>query len=99
MLAVAIFILAPGESRSVLKSEKAAVMLGVLRRDPPLEHHPTRARHREQVVIPPRLRGVGGQGAVRAMVEDEVFYFRQEVHGFMRDSVPIDGEILAALFR
>jgi hypothetical protein len=57
----------------------------------------TRSRHCEQIPIPRGLRGVAGQRAVGAMIVDEVFYFREEVHGFMRGSVPIDGEIAARL--
>ena len=48
------------------------VQFGVQRRNPPLKHHPTRARHGEQVAVPRRLRGVGGHGTVGAVGVDEV---------------------------
>jgi asparagine synthase (glutamine-hydrolysing) len=38
--------------------------------------HPTRARHRQKVAIPRRLRRVGDQGAVRAVVRDELYQRR-----------------------
>ena len=55
------------------------VQLGFLRRDPPLKHHPTRTCHGEQVAVPGGLGGVAGQGAVRAMVVDEVLKVGEKV--------------------
>jgi hypothetical protein len=37
-----------------------------------LSNHATGAREGEEVPVPRRLRGVGGQGAVRAVVVDEL---------------------------
>jgi len=60
------------------------VQLGFLRRDPPLKHHPTRTCHGEQVAVPGGLGGVAGQGAVRAMVVDELLKVGEEVHWVLR---------------
>src|SRR2546427_201362 len=49
-------------------------------RHPPLKHHPTRARHGEQVAVPGGLGCVAGQRAVRAVVVDEVFKVGEEGH-------------------
>ena len=46
-----------------------------------LEHHATSARHREQIAVPGRLRGVASQGAMRAVVVDEVFQVGEEIPG------------------
>ena len=43
-----------------------------LRRDPTLEYDPTLAFHGEQVAIPSWCCGVVGQGAVGAVVVDEL---------------------------
>jgi hypothetical protein len=40
---------------------------------PPLKHDHKRARHGEWVAVPGCWTGVGGEGAVRAMIVDEVF--------------------------
>ncbi len=51
-------------------------------RHPPPKRDPTRTRHREQqVAIPRRLRGVGGQGAVGAVVGREPLEVGEQVHG------------------
>ena len=55
-----------------LKGQTQRIQLSIQGRDPPLKHHPTRARHREQVTVPRGLRGIGGQRAVRTMVVDEL---------------------------
>src|SRR5437899_7952231 len=47
---------------------------------PPLEHHVTWACHSEPIAIPRGRRGVSGQGAVRAVVVDEVLKVGEEVH-------------------
>jgi hypothetical protein len=60
------------EARLVQLGDFYKVSVGILRRHPPPKHYPTRARRREQVAIPRRLRGVGGQGAVGTMGVDEV---------------------------
>src|SRR6266849_6152224 len=49
-------------------------------RHPPLEHHPTRARHREQVAVPGRLGRVAGQRAMPAMITNELFNVDEESH-------------------
>jgi hypothetical protein len=59
----AAWLVQPGDSHKV--------SVRILGRDPPLKHHSTRARHGEQIAIPRRLRGVGGQGAVGVVVVDE----------------------------
>src|SRR5262249_4175136 len=41
------------------------------RRDPSFENHPTRARHRQQVAVPRRLRRVAGHPVVLAVLADE----------------------------
>jgi hypothetical protein len=87
------------EARLAQPGDSYKVGVSILGRDPPPKRHPAQAGHREQAAIPRRLRRVSGQVAVGATVVDEVFYFREEVHGFMRGSVPIEGEIAAALFR
>jgi hypothetical protein len=55
--------------------------LSVQGRHPPPKHHPTRTRHCEQIAIPRRLRGVGGQGAVETMVMGELFEVGEKVQG------------------
>ena len=60
------------------------VQLGIHRRDSPLKGDATRTRHREQIAIPRRLRGVGGQGAVGAVVGDELFKVGEEGHSTYR---------------
>jgi hypothetical protein len=56
------------------------IQLGILRRHPPLKRDPTRTRHREQIAIPRRLRGVGGQGAVGATIGNEFLQVGEEGH-------------------
>ena len=56
-------------------------------RNPPPKHHPTQTRHGEQVPIPRGLRGVGGQGAVRAVITDELLELGKQVH--LRHSLPL----------
>jgi len=51
---------------------------------PPPKHHSTRTRHREQVAIPRRVRVIGSQGAVRAMIVDEVLEVGEKVHWVTR---------------
>jgi hypothetical protein len=46
---------------------------------PPLKHHPTRARHGEQITVPGGLGRITGQGAVPTMIVDEVFKVGKEV--------------------
>jgi len=52
------------EARLVQLGDSYKVSVSILGRDPPLKHHPARARHREQIAIPPGLGGAAGQGAV-----------------------------------
>ncbi len=52
----------------------------LLRRAPPLKRHPTRTRHREQATVPRRLRGVGGQGVVGAVIGNEFLQVGEEGH-------------------
>jgi hypothetical protein len=73
---------ANSEARLVPPGDSYKVSVSILRRDPPLEHHPTRSRHREQVAIPRWSGGVGGQTAVGAMVVDEVFEVSEQDHPF-----------------
>jgi hypothetical protein len=73
------------EARLVLPGDSYKVSLSILWRDPPLKHHPTRARHRQQVAIPGGLGRITGQRAVRAMVSDEVFKVGKEVSFGSRD--------------
>jgi len=47
---------------------------------PPLKHHPARARHGEQVAVPGGFRRVARQGAVGAVVVDELFKVSEEAH-------------------
>jgi hypothetical protein len=47
-------------------------VLGVPRRDPPVEHDAARAGDRESVAVPRWLRRVSGQRTVQAVVLDEV---------------------------
>ena len=49
-------------------------------RHPPLKHHPARARDGEQVAVPGGLGCVAGQGAVRAMIVDELCEVGKERH-------------------
>ena len=60
-------------ARLVQPGDSYKVSVRILRRHPPPKHHPTPTHHREQIAIPRRLRGVGGQGAVWAVVMDELF--------------------------
>ena len=73
--------------RLVQPGDSYKVSARILGRDPALKHHPTRTRHREQVSIPRRLRGVGGQGAVGAMIAEELLEFGEQVHP--RHSLPL----------
>ena len=58
-------------SALVQRRESQQISVRFLRRDPPAKHHPTRARHGEQIATPRRLRGVGGQRAVGAVIGNE----------------------------
>ncbi len=82
------------------------IQRGILRRHPPPKHHPTLTRHLEQVAIPCRLRGVGAQGAMGAVVVGEVFEVSEQVHShetrssvsttdqpsFMNESIPTSAQ-------
>jgi len=70
--------------RSVQPGRSEQVHLSIPGRNPPLEHHPTRTRHREQVAVPGWRGGVCGQGAVRALVGDEVGEIGEHEHAPMR---------------
>ena len=50
--------------RSVQQCEVQKIQLAILERDPPLKHYSTPTRHCEQIPIPSRLRGIGGQGTM-----------------------------------
>ena len=81
---------AGGESSrvdSVQRRESQQVGVGFYRRHPPLKHHPTRARHREQIAIPGWFGGVGGHGTVWAVVRDEVGEIAQWCHATMRSGL------------
>jgi hypothetical protein len=54
------------------------IQLSIPWSDPPLKHHSTGARHGKQVAIPGGIGRIGGQGAVGAMVVDEVFEVVEE---------------------
>jgi len=55
-----------------VRRQTEQIQLGVQRRDTPLYGDAGRARHGEHVAVPRGLRGVGGQGAVRAVGVEEV---------------------------
>jgi hypothetical protein len=57
------------------------ISVRIERRDPPLKLPAARTRHREQVTIPRWLGGIGSQGAVGAVVVDEVLKIGQERQG------------------
>ena len=69
------------EARLVQRGDSQKVNVRILRRHPPLKHHPTRALHCEQVAIPVGLRGVGSQGAVGAGSRTKFFEAGKESHG------------------
>src|SRR4029450_8388520 len=60
------------EARLVSPGDSYKVSVSILGRHPALKHDATRTRHREQIAIPRRLRGVGGQRAVGVVVVDEL---------------------------
>jgi hypothetical protein len=66
------------EARLVQPGDLYEVCVSILWRHPPLKHHPTRARHREQIAIPGWWGGVGGQCTVRAVIVDELLEFINE---------------------
>jgi len=53
------------------RRESEWVGVGVLRADPPLEHHAARAGHGQQLAVPRGLRRVGRQPTMRAVVAGE----------------------------
>jgi hypothetical protein len=55
------------------------VCVSILWRHPTLKHHAARTRHRKQVSVPRRLRGVGGQGVVGAVVTDKLLELGKQV--------------------
>ncbi len=63
-----------------LEPRDEVIRVRLFRGDPPLKHHPARTRHGEQVAIPGWRSGVGGQGAVWAVIVDEVFKVGEERH-------------------
>jgi hypothetical protein len=63
---------------SVQRREAQQVSVRFFRRDH--RSNTTRARDSEQIIIPRRLRGVGGQGTVGAVNGDELCEIREEVH-------------------
>jgi hypothetical protein len=48
------------------------VQFGILGRDPPLKHHATRTRYAEQIAPPLWAGGVGLEGAVGTVGQDEI---------------------------
>ena len=70
----------PDREGLVQRSGLEQVQLSIQGRDPAFKHHPTFACDGEPVAIPRGLRGVGGQGAVGAVVVDEVFEGGEWVH-------------------
>ena len=60
------------------------IQISTLRRDPPLEHHATRARHGQQMAIPRGLGGVGRESAVDPVILDELGQVREEAHAAMK---------------
>ena len=60
------------EAWLVQPGDSYKVSVRILRRHPSLKHHPTRARHGEQIAIPRGLLGVGGQGAAGTVIVDEL---------------------------
>jgi hypothetical protein len=68
------------EARLVLPGDSYKVSLSILWRDPPLKHHPTSVGHGESIAVPGRLGGVAGQGAVGAVIVDELFEVSEKVH-------------------
>ncbi len=59
------------ETWLVQPGDSYKISVSILRRDPPPKHHPACTRHHEQIAIPRRLRSVGGQRAMGAMIMDK----------------------------
>ena len=68
------------ERMSIQPSRPQQVQFGIQRRHPTLKHYPTRARYRGAIAIPRRCGGVGGQGDVGAVVDDEFLEVGQQDH-------------------
>ena len=56
----------------VRRHEAQEIYRGVLRCDPPREHHAERARHAQKVAVPRRHRRIACQRAVRPVVAYEL---------------------------
>ena len=61
-------------------TEPEQVHIRLFRRHPPLKHHPTRARHDDQVAVPRGRARAAGQRAVWTMVGDEFLGICQRCH-------------------
>jgi hypothetical protein len=70
--------------RSVQPGRSEQVHLSIPGRNPPLKHHPTRARHGKQMAVLGWLGGVGGQTTVGEVVMGECFEVSQQWRRAMR---------------